>query len=124
MKHSKNSIALLAQHPTFRDWVLQNLTPRQIDEVCQSPRGSLSFSIGHPLNDEKLAAAVFRAYRQEVIGCIQYQFANLEDFGVMRGQGTTWNAFYHGSLINAIALMVEEYPEVLTQALAIAPARL
>ncbi|NHZ81570.1 hypothetical protein F2P44_20150 [Massilia sp. CCM 8695] len=117
MKHSKKTLALLAQCPTFRNWILQNLTRKQLDEICHAPRASRLFSSAHPLNDEKLAATVFRAYRQDAIGCIKYQFESLEHFGEMRGHGPTWNAFYHHALITAIALMVVECPEVLTLAL-------
>ena len=122
MKHSKDTLALLAQYPTFREWVLQNLTAKQLDEICHAPRGSLSFIGEHPLNDEKLAATVFRAYRQQAIGCLTYQFESLEHFGEMRGHGPTWDAFYHHALITAIALMVVENPEVLTLALSATPA--
>ena len=122
MKHSKPTLALLAAYPTLRDWVIQNLTTKQLDEIGDTSRGSLSFSGDHPLKDEKLAATVFRAYRQQAVGCIKYQFEGLEHFGEMRGHGPTLDAFYHHALITAIALMVKEYPEVLTLALATTPA--
>lgn len=121
MKQSQNTIALRNAHPTLRDWVVKNLTVADLLAVASAPRDTLTFGPAHPLNDEKLASSVFRAYRQEAIGCLQFQFESLDHFGEMRGQGMTWDAFYHHALITAIAFMVEENPEVLTQALLGAP---
>ena len=121
MKQSKNTIALRANNPTLRDWVINNLTVADLAAIGNALCDTVSFGNDHPLNDEKLAAAVFRAYRQEAIGCIQYQFESLEHFGEMRGQRTTWDAFYHHALITAIAFMVEENPEMLTLALGATP---
>lgn len=112
MKHSKNTLALLAQYPGLREWVLGNLTLTDLDAICHSPRDCVAFGGNHPLNDQKLAAGVFRAYRQEAIGCLKYQFESLEHFDEMRGQGASWDAFYHHALITAIACMVAEDPAV------------
>ena len=62
---------------------------------------------------ERLAAGVFRAYRQEAVWCLKSQFTSLDQFDDMRGQGSTWDAFYHHALVTAIALMVEEDPALL-----------
>lgn len=113
MKESKNTIALRAENPTLRDWVVNNLTVSDLKAVCNARNNAVSFGIDHPLNDEKMVAAVFRAYRQEAIWCIKYQFATMDQFKIMRGQGTTWDAFYHHALITAIALMIAENPEIM-----------
>lgn len=113
MKESKNTIALRAENPTLRDWVVKNLTVADLDVVANAQRDTVWFGSHHPLSDEKNAAAVFRAYRQEAIGCLKYQFESLEHFGEMRGQGATWDAFYHHALITAIASMIAENPEIM-----------
>lgn len=115
MYQSKKTMALLAQYPTFQEWVVKNLTASQLDAIRHSPRDSVCFPHGNPLNDEKFAAGVFRAYRSEVVGQLQYQFASLDEFDFMRGGQSTFDAFYHHALITAIALMTKEYPEVLQQ---------
>ncbi len=116
MKHSKKTVALKAQFPTLQDWVAQNLTTGHLGEICQAPRDRVIFSAAHPLNDEKAAAAVFRAYKQEAIWCIKSRFDSLAHFDDMRGQGETWDELYHHALLTAIACMVDEHPEVLAQA--------
>ena len=116
MKHSKKTVALRVQFPTLQDWVAQKLTIAQILEVCQAPRDSVSFGAAHPLNDEKVAAAVFRAYRQDAVWFIKSRFKSLAEFDNMRGQGETWDELYHHALVTAIACMVDEHPEVLAQA--------
>ena len=115
MKDSKNTMALRALHPDLRAWVLGTLTLPQLEAVRQAPRDCLSFGSNHPLNDERLIAGVFRAYRQEAIWCLKYQFTSLEDFADMRGQGSTFDALYHHALITAIAFMVEEDPAILVE---------
>lgn len=115
MKDSKNTMALRAQYPDLRAWVLGNLTLAQLEAVRQAPRDCVSFGSNHPLNDERVIAGVFRAYRQEAIGCLKYEFSSLEDFGDMRGQGSTFDAFYHHALITAIAFMTMEDPAILTE---------
>lgn len=111
-KPSKNTTALLAQFPTFRDWVVNNLTEAQLSELCHAPRGRLTFKIGHPLNDQKFSAGLFRAYRSDVISQIKYQFDTFDNFLVSRGQGATFDETYHRSVVWAIAFMTQEHPEV------------
>ena len=118
MKESKKTMVLRSENPTLRDWVVKNLSAGDLAAVCSASRNAVFFGGYHPLNDEKMAAGVFRAYRQDAIDCLRYEFESLEHFGVMRGQEATWDAFYHHALITAIALMVKEYPELLTQTLA------
>ena len=117
MKNSKNTLALQAKYPSLRDWVLANLTLGHMDAIRHTSRNCVSFGSENPLNDEKLAAGVFRAYRQEAIGCLEYKFESLNHFDEMRGQGASREAFYHHALITAIAFMTEEDPTVLAQAL-------
>lgn len=114
---SKATLALQAQYPSFRDWVLGNLTLAHMEAIRNAPRDCISFAGKHPLNDEKLAAGVFRAYRKEAIGCLKYQFESLDHFDEMRGKGSSQDAFYHHALITAIAFMTAEDPTVLTQAI-------
>lgn len=116
MKEGKHTQALRAQYPSFRDWVLGNLTLAHLEAIRHAPRDCVSFGGNHPLNDEKLAAGVFRAYRQEAIGWLKNQFESLEHFDEMRGHGSSWEAFHHHALIAAIAFMTEEDLTVLTSA--------
>lgn len=111
-KPSKNTIALLAQYPTFRDWMVNNLTAEQLDGICYAERFSLSFGPGHPLNDEKFAAGLFRAYRSDIISQIKYQYTSFDNFLVMRGYGPTFDGTYHLSVVWAIVFMTQEHPEV------------
>lgn len=117
MKPSKNTGALLARFSTFRDWVVKNLTAAQLDAVCHAPRGTLSFGVGHPMNDQKFVAGVFRAYRSEVIAQIRYEFASYDMFLLARGQGATIDETYQNSVVWAIVFLTQEYPEVYQEAL-------
>jgi hypothetical protein len=108
---SKNTIELLAQFPTFRDWVVNNLTVAQLDVITNSKRGPVS-GAGHPLNDQKFSAGLFRAYRSEIISQIRYEFASFGDFLSMRGQGAAFDETYHTSVVWAVVFMTMEHPEV------------
>ena len=116
-KPSKNTLALLAQFPSFRDWVVQNLTVAQLHAVCQSSRGNLWFGGGHPLNDPKFAAGLFRAYQSDVKSQIRYEFPSFDMFLLSRGQGATVEETYHRAVVWALVFLTEEYPEVLQEAL-------
>lgn len=117
MKKSKNTIALLAQFPTFRDWVVQNLTVAQLRAVCQASRGNLWFGDGHPLNDPKLAAGLFRTYKSDVKSQLRYEFPSFDMFLLSRGQGATVEETYHRAVVWALVFLTEEYAEVLQEAL-------
>lgn len=117
MKPSKNTVALLARFPTFRDWVVNNLTPTQLDAVCHAPRGTLSFGTGHPLNDQKFVAGVFRAYRSDVIAQIRYEFSSFNMFVAARGKGATIDETYQNSVVWAIVFLTQEHPEVYQEAM-------
>jgi hypothetical protein len=114
---SKNTIALLARYPTFQDWVMQKLTTAQLDAICQTPPGNLSFGANHPLNDEKFSAGIFRAYRSDVIWQIEYHFDSFDSYLTMRGHRETFDETYHLSVVWAIAFMVQEHPELMTASL-------
>lgn len=111
-KRSKNTLALLTQFPTFRDWVVNNLTVAQLDEIKNSERGCVSFGAGHPLNDQKFSAGLFRAYRFDVISHIRYEFASFDDFLIMRGKWATFDEAYHTAVVWAVVFMMMEQPEV------------
>lgn len=116
-KPSKNTLALLAQFPSFRDWVVQNLTVAQLHAVCQSPRGNLWFGEGHPLSDPKFSVGLFRAYQSDVKSQIRYEFPSFDMFLLARGQGATVEETYHRAVVWALVFLTEEYPEVLQEAL-------
>jgi hypothetical protein len=113
MRDSKNTMALRAQYPELRAWVLGNLTQAQLEAVCQAPRDCVLFDGQHPLNNERFAAGVFRAYRREAIWWLTSKFTSVGHFDEMRGQGSTWDALYHHALITAIAFMADEDPALL-----------
>lgn len=117
MKKSKNTIALLARFPSFRDWVVQNLTVAQLHAVCQSSRGKLWFGEGHPLSDPKLAAGLFRAYKSDVKSQIRYEFPSFDMFLLSRGQGATVEETYHRAVVWALVFLTQECPEILHEAL-------
>jgi hypothetical protein len=102
----------LAQYPTFRDWVVNNLTEAQLDALCQAPRSCLNFGLCHPLNDQKFAAGLFRAYRSDVIHQIKYEFKSYENFLMTHRWGRTNDATNHSSVVWAVALMEMEFPEI------------
>lgn len=116
-KPSKKTLALRAQFPTFRDWVVNNLTAAEIDGVCQAERGSMSFGAGHPLNDPKLAVGLFRAYKSDVKSQIRYEFPSFDMFLLSRGQGATVEETYHLAIIWALVFLTQEYPEAFQEAL-------
>jgi hypothetical protein len=115
MRQSKNTMALLAQFPTFQEWVVKNLTLTQIDEIGDSSQFEADLPASHPLHDEKFAAGIFRAYRPEVVTQIQYEFDDLDHFDMMRGGQVTFDASFHLLLLWAIVYMTQEFPEVLEQ---------
>jgi hypothetical protein len=117
MKKSKNTLALLAQFPSFRDWIVQNLTVAQLGVVCQTPWGNLWFGEGHPLNDPKFAAGLFRAYKADVKSQLRYGFPSFDMFLLSRGQGATNEETYHRAVVWALVFLTQEYPEVLEEAL-------
>lgn len=114
---SKKTLALRAQFPTFRDWVIQNLTVAQLHAVCQSSRGNLWFGEGHPLSDPKLAAGLFRAYKSDVKSQIRYEFPSFDMFLLSRGQGASVEETYHRAVVWALVFLTQEYPEVLPEVL-------
>ena len=115
-KPSKNTIALLAQFPTFRDWVVQNLTVAQLRAVCQAPRGNLWFGEGHALNDPKLSSGLFRAYKADVKSQLRYGFPSFDMFLLSRGQGATVEQTYHRAIVWALVFLTQENPETLREA--------
>lgn len=117
MKTDRTILLKLAKFPSFRDWVVQNLTLAQLQAVCQSPRGNLWFGDGHPLNDPKLAAGLFRAYKADVKSQLRYGFPSFDMFLLSRGQGATVEETYHRAVVWALVFLTEEYPEVLQEAL-------
>lgn len=117
MKADRTILLKLAKFPSFRDWVVQNLTLAQLQAVCQSPRGNLWFGDGHPLNDPKLAAGLFRAYKADVKSQLRYEFPSFDTFLLSRGQGATVEETYHRAVVWALVFLAQEYPEVLQEAL-------
>jgi hypothetical protein len=99
--------------------VIKNLTLAQLHAVCQSSRGDLWFGEGHPLNDPKFAAGLFRAYQADVKSQIRYEFPSFDMFLLTRGQGATVEETYHSAVVWALVFLTEEYPEILHEALGV-----
>lgn len=66
-KQSKASLALLARFPTFRDWMINNLTPEQVLALREVRPGPGHDDGSHPLYSSfSVAVRLCQAYRDEI----------------------------------------------------------
>lgn len=114
MKHSKKTLALLAQFPGFNDWIVNNLTPEQLVAVIQSPTHTVWFGEGHPLNSQELAVQLWRAYREAVVFELECRWGEDEDHS-LPPIGCDRLAYFHQSVCDAIGLFATEQPELVDQ---------
>lgn len=111
-KHSKATLALLAQFPGFDDWIINNLTHSQLTEfTTEGP--SKVFSEGHPLIHVEMGVKLWRAYKSAVVFELNYrQQKSLMDF-TQEVRGIHRLAYYHELVCMAISCFVREQPELL-----------
>lgn len=112
IKHSKKTLALLAQFPGFDDWIINNLTPEQIMAVVSSSFDAVFFGKGHPLNSQELGVQLWRAYKRAVVFEMQYRWGDDSDY-FHPPDGCEPLTYFHQSVCNAIGLFVREQPELL-----------
>jgi hypothetical protein len=117
-KHSKATLALLAQFPTFDDWIINNLTPDQINAVLQSPFEVVFFGESHPLNTQDLGVQLWRAYRGAVLFELKGRWGGSDQDHVHPPPDSDPLSYFHQMVCNAIALFASEQPELLENAAA------
>ena len=111
-KHSKKTLELLAQHPAFDSWIINNLTPEQLDAVRLSEFDQVWFGDAHPLNSEELGVLLWRAYRKAVVFELKYRWGDNANYDSPPA-GCEPAAYFHQSVCNAISLFVNEQPELM-----------
>lgn len=114
-KHSKKTLALLAQFPRFDDWIINNLTPDQLMMVKESQFDTVWFGEGHPLNSQELCVQLWRAYRKAVVFELECRWGNFDDHA-RPPTGCEPLVYFHQSVCNAMGLFVGEQPELLDKA--------
>lgn len=111
-KHSKKTLALLAQFPGFDDWIINNLTPDQLLAVIQTPLDVVMFGEAHPLNSQELGVQLWRAYRDSVVFELECRWGE-DDNHAIPPVGCDRLVYFHESVCNAIGLFATEQPELL-----------
>lgn len=114
-KHSKATLTLLAQFPTFDDWIINNLTPDQLVVVMKSTVGKTSFGDGHPLNSQKLCVQLWRAYKRAVLFELEYRSSKGWGYSSSLAHPDRL-AYFHRAVCIAIGLYLFEQPELLDKA--------
>ena len=113
-KHSKATIALLAQFPCFDDWIVENLSASQLMRLteCDGPQ---DLEEGHPLWSEAVGVKLWRAYKQAVLFELQCRWGD-NDFDPPLGPDRP--PCIHAWVCTAIALYATEQPELVDRAVA------
>lgn len=117
MAHSKKTIALLSQHPTFSDWIVNNLSASQLASISNSPDSTVSFGEGHPLSCEALGVQLWKAYTSSIIYELAFRHGDLENYGTPVFNGFA-PAYYHQAVCDAIKYFAYEEPDLLKQIVA------
>jgi hypothetical protein len=65
-KQSKATLALLARFPTFRDWMINNLTPEQVLALIEMRPSPGYYDGSHPLSGFAVAVGLCQAYRDAI----------------------------------------------------------
>lgn len=111
-KHSKKTLALLAQFPGFDDWIINNLTADQLHAVMDAPLGVVMFGEAHPLNSQELGVQLWRAYRDAVVFEMECRWGEDENHAIPP-LGCDRLAYFHEAVCDAIKLYAREQPELL-----------
>jgi len=112
MKHSKATLALLAQYPELGDWVINNLSAEQLQAVMQAPFGTVGFGEGHPLNSQVLGVQLWRAYRDQVVFELECVWGEDENHAIPPG-GCHPHEYFHQSVCMAIGNYANEQSELM-----------
>lgn len=113
-KHSKKTLALVAQFPEFYDWIIGNLTPSQLVSVQQAPLDTVWFGEGHPLNSQELGVQLWRAYRRAVIFELECKWGEDEDFALPT-IGCDRLVYFHHMVCDGIKLFAWAEPTMLAE---------
>ena len=113
-KHSKKTLALLAQFPEFYDWIVGNLTPCQLVAMQQTPLDTVWFGEGHPLNSQELGVQLWRAYRHAVIFELECKWGEDSDFA-LPPIGCDRLVYFHHTVCDGIKLFAWEEPSMLAE---------
>jgi len=111
-KHSKKTLALLAQYPNFDDWIINNLSAEQLQAVMEAPFGTASFGDGHPLNSRKLGVQLWRAYWDQVVFELECVWGEDENHAIPPS-GCDRHAYFHESVCMAVGNYANEQSELM-----------
>jgi hypothetical protein len=111
-RQSKATQALLAQFPTFRDWIVYNLTPDQLCQIGASSIEATAFPGDHPLNSRKLGVQLWRAFEGAVVFAAFYPYPG--EF-ICPTTADDRQERFHRRVCMAIHLLLTREPELLVQ---------
>ena len=111
-RHSKKTLALLAQFPELSDWIINNMTPSQLMTVKESPIDTVWFGDGHPLNSQELGVQLWRAYQHAVVFELECKWGEDENF-FLPPTGCDRLVYFHHMVCDGIKLYAWAEPEVL-----------
>ena len=112
MKHSKKTLALLAQFPNFDNWIINNLSAEQLYAVMQAQMGAVNFGGNHPLTSQLLGVALWRAYRDQVIFELECIWGEDNDYTQL-APTCDRNEYFHASVCIAIGNYAREQDELM-----------
>ena len=112
MKHSKKTLALLAQFPNFDDWIINNLSSDQLHALMTAPMGEVAFGEGHPLTSQRLSVELWRAYRDQVVFELECLLGEDEDH-TKPFLGVDRNEYFHDAVCIAIGNYAREQDELM-----------
>ena len=111
-KHSKKTLALLAQFPNFDSWIINNLSAEQLYAVMQTQMGAVNFGGNHPLNSQLLGVALWRAYRDQIIFELECIWGEDNDY-TQPAPTCDRNEYFHASVCIAIGNYAREQDELM-----------
>ena len=112
MKHSKKTLALLAQFPNFEDWIISNLSADQLHALMNAPLWEVGFGAGHPLNSQRLGVELWRAYLGQVVFELECLWGEDEDH-TKPFLGVDRNEYFHAAVCIAIGNYAREQGELM-----------
>jgi hypothetical protein len=112
MKHSKKTLALLARHPTLKDWIISNLSADQLHAVMNAPMWLFDLGEAHPLTSQRLGVELWRAYRDQVVFELECLWGEDEDH-TKPFRGVDRNEYFHEAVRIAIGNYAREQDELM-----------
>jgi hypothetical protein len=113
-KHSKKTLALLAQFPNFDDWIINNLSADQLHALMNAPMWGFAFGVGHPLTSQRLGVELWRAYRDQVVFELECLWGEDEDH-TKPFRGVDRNEYFHDAVCIAIGNYAREQDDLMEE---------